>query len=259
MGNDVRFDFGVNWKDYSMNSLDDVRFSEAIKSLRGLIGEESLKNKSFLDIGSGSGIFSLAAKKLGASKVVGFDLSPNSVNAAYLNKKKFAKNEDISFYEQSILSESYEKFGKFDVVYSWGVLHHTGKMWEAIDNSIKLVKDKGLFVLAIYNKHWSSLAWRLIKYVYNVSPKFVQKMMIQVFYYVIALAKFIVTGKNPFKKKRRGMNFYYDVIDWVGGYPYEFASKDEIKNYIEKRGFRLIKFNKAEVPTGCNEFVFEKR
>ena len=49
----------------------------------------------------------------------------------------------------------------------------------------------------------------------------------------------------------------YDVIDWIGGYPYEYASKDEIKNFVEGKGFRLVKFNKAAVLTGCNEFIFE--
>jgi 2-polyprenyl-6-hydroxyphenyl methylase/3-demethylubiquinone-9 3-methyltransferase len=72
------------------------------------------------------------------------------------------------------------------------------------------------------------------------------------------MAKLIVTRKNPFKKQKRGMSFYYDVIDWVGGYPYEYADKDEVINYVEKLGFKCIKLVKPLVPTGCNEFVFQK-
>lgn len=254
MGNN--FDFGENWKEYSLKSLDNHRFKESIKSLKVLVG--NLKNKNFLDIGCGSGIFSLAAKKLGAKKVIGFDISQNSVDTAYLNKNKFYQNDKIDFFKQSIIDKNYLKFGKFDVVYSWGVLHHTGNMWEAINNSLELVNPKGIFIIAIYNKHWSSPIWKLIKLFYNISPKLIKKIMILIFYWFIAFAKYVFTGKNPFKKKKRGMNFYYDVIDWVGGYPYEYASKKEIKSYIEKRGFKLVKYNKAEVPTGCNEFVFER-
>ncbi|MFA5333562.1 MAG: class I SAM-dependent methyltransferase [Candidatus Nanoarchaeia archaeon] len=259
MADNIRFDFGKNWKEYSLNSLDDDRFKKALDSLNILIGKNNIKNKSFLDIGSGSGIFSLAAKKLNAKKVIGFDISQNSVEIAYFNKNKFAKNEDISFFKQSIVDKNYKKFGKFDIVYSWGVLHHTGNMFQAIDNSITLVNPKGLFVIAIYNKHWSSPIWRLIKWFYNVSPKFIQKFMVLIFYGIIAFAKFVFTGKNPFKKKKRGMNFYYDVIDWLGGYPYQYASKNEITNYIESKGFKLIKYVKSEVPTGCNEFVFKMK
>ena len=125
-------------------------------------------------------------------------------------------------------------------------------------NALKLVNDNGLFVVAIYNKHWSSPIWRVIKKLYNFSPKVIQQLMICVFYWVIAVAKFLVTGKNPFTNKRRGMNYYYDVIDWIGGYPYEYASKNEIQSFVEGKGFKLQKFNKAPVPTGCNEYVFKK-
>jgi 2-polyprenyl-6-hydroxyphenyl methylase/3-demethylubiquinone-9 3-methyltransferase len=81
--------------------------------------------------------------------------------------------------------------------------------------------------------------------------------MIYFFYIVIVVAKFLVTFKNPFNKER-GMNFYYDVIDWVGGYPYEYASRNQIENFLNKKGFKLIKFYQSQAPTGCYEYVFER-
>ncbi len=158
-----RFDFGVNWKNFSEKSLDQSRFNTAIFSLDKLIGGKVIKGKSFLDIGCGSGIFSL-----------------------------------VGFFRKSILDEDYNSLGEFDIVYSWGVLHHTGKMWKAIGNALELVNDNGYFVIAIYNKQRSSPLWRLIKYTYNWSPKVIKKLMILIFYWIIALAKFLLTGKNPF-------------------------------------------------------------
>lgn len=249
------FNFGKNWLNYSKTVRDkDLEIMK--ESLIDLIGLENIENKTFLDIGCGSGLFAIAAKKLGAKKVLGIDILSDSIKSSEENKKRFDV-QDIEFKQLSILDDQIETLKKFDVVYAWGSLHHTGEMRKAIENSSYFVKDDGLFVLAIYNKHWTSLIWKRIKYFYNISPKFIRLIMIFAFYYIIATAKFLVTRKNPFQKKR-GMSFYYDIVDWLGGYPYEYASKDEIVDFVSNREFRLIKFSKASVPTGCNEFVFKK-
>lgn len=252
------FNFGINWKKFSEKSLDETKFIDASDSLGQLIGKNIIKGKSFIDIGCGSGLFSISASKAGAKKVTGIDISKESLETSLNNKERFIPGAEITFLHKSIFDKDVLELGKFDIVYSWGVLHHTGDMWRAIDLSSKLVNRNGLFVIAIYNKHRSSPLWKIIKWFYNISPKFIQWFMIQVFYWVIAIAKFVATGKNPFSQKRRGMNFYYDVIDWVGGYPYEYASKCEIEKFVEEKGFKLKKFVKSTVPTGCNEFVFIK-
>ena len=79
--------------------------------------------------------------------------------------------------------------------------------------------------------------------------------MIVLFYPVIWLAKLIVTGKNPLNQER-GMDFFYDIIDWLGGYPYEYASRKEIQTFLNQLGFKNIRTIPAQVPTGCNEFIF---
>lgn len=259
MTEEIKFNFGNNWKDYSNSVLMESNLKEAVDSLDNLVGKDLISNKTFLDIGCGSGLFSIAAVKLGAKTVLGFDLSKESVDVSKQNTKRFLGEEaDIKFFQRSVFECTPDNIGKFDIVYSWGVLHHTGDMWSAILNSMNLVEDKGLLVIAIYNRHWSSPIWKRIKYIYNISPLFLQKIMIFVFYFIIIVTKFLVTFKNPLKLKR-GMKFYYNVIDWVGGYPYEYATQEEIIQFCKNKNFNLIKTVKAGVPTGCNEFVFQKR
>jgi len=249
------FNFGKNWTNYS-KTVEYKDLEVMKKSLTDLVGLENIKDKTFLDIGCGSGLFSIAAKELGAKKVVGIDVLSDSIKSSEENKKRFDV-QDINFKKISILDNKVKTLEKFDTVYAWGSLHHTGNMRQAIENAAYCVKNNGLLVLAIYNKHWTSPIWKKIKYFYNISPKLIKPVMIFVFYYIILTTKFLATKKNPFQK-RRGMNFYYDVIDWIGGYPYEYTSRDEVVDFVNKFGFKLIKFNKASVPTGCNEFVFKK-
>jgi SAM-dependent methyltransferase len=144
--------------------------------------------------------------------------------------------------------------GKFDVVYSWGVLHHTGSMYQAIRNAAELVKPGGSFMIAIYNRHWSSGAWWVIKWLYNHAGKLGQKALIWIFTPIIFLAKWLVTFKNPLKM-RRGMDFMHNIVDWVGGYPFEYASIEEMTRFLNGIGFDVADARKANTPIGCNEFV----
>jgi 2-polyprenyl-6-hydroxyphenyl methylase/3-demethylubiquinone-9 3-methyltransferase len=246
----VAFNFGTNWQQFSDNSLDDLKFKEAFNSLDKLIGHEKIKGSNFLDIGCGSGIFAIAASLAGAKKVVGINISTESITASNSNKTRFAGQNAVDFFHKSIFENDVLQLGQFDIVYSWGVLHHTGDMWRAIDIASQFVSPESLFVISIYNRHWSCGTWKIIKRSYNTVPAFIQRLMIYAFFAIIAIAKLIVTRRNPFKKKKRGMSFYYDVVDWIGGYPYEYAGKDEVINHVKRLGFRCIKFVKSEVPTG---------
>ena len=128
-----RFQFGANWEAF-LRSLNDVRILEAEKSLKDMLCVDDLAGKRFLDIGSGSGLFSLAAKRLGA-KVHSFDYDPKSVKCTEELKKRYYANDKYwDIEEGSALDEKYLiSLGKFDIVYSWGVLHHTGNMKKALD------------------------------------------------------------------------------------------------------------------------------
>jgi len=254
-----RFAFGANWRTYS-EKLQEQDYLGAKESLEKLIPH--LKNKTFLDVGCGSGLFSIAASGLGAKKVMGFDVDPEAVATSTKLLEQIlcwdpdVDKDTIEFKVESILNQSIDR-EQYDIVYSWGVLHHTGDMYAAFEAIKDLVAQKGTLVLAIYNKHFTSPIWKLIKYTYVKSPKFVKKIMVIMVLTIKFLAAFIISRQNPLKR-RRGMHYYTDIVDWVGGYPYEYASPSEVTDFFESRGFKLTKLIRTKGFTGCNQFVFKK-
>jgi len=263
-----QFDFGQNWADYSAFAITPQRVAQARRDFEGLLAGIELRDRTFLDIGFGQGFALLSAAAAGA-RAVGCDISPKCAEVLARNKPLFPElaHREISCVIGSILDadtvlalrEYARELGGdgFDVVHSWGVLHHTGNMRLALVNSASLVRHRGHLVLAIYNRHWSSLPWLWIKRLYCSAPGFLKRSMVFALYPMIWLAKLLVTGTNP-RKKERGMDFFYDVIDWVGGYPYEYADISEVQAWCGVLGLRLVRANAANVPTGCNEFVFRR-
>lgn len=252
------FKFGENWASFSKN-IDASRIEDAMHSLKALFGENGIANKSFLDIGCGSGLFSIAAVQLGARKVLGVDIDPLSVDTSQCNAAQWLKDLSlISFRQLSVLdTDQITNLDRFDIVYSWGVLHHTGNMRLALENAGGRVAPHGILMIAVYNKHWSSLPWKIVKSIYNRLGSFGQKFLIWIFMPIIFIAKWMVTFNNPLKMQR-GMEFIHNVVDWVGGYPYEYASIAEMTTTLEKIGFEMLNVIPAKVPTGCNEFVYRK-
>lgn len=263
----MQFDFGKNWKDFSEKALSPEKVQQAKKDFQSLITGINIKDKTFLDIGFGQGLALLISTEMGA-RTVGCEINPLSSEILEFNKEKFPCLKDFSIpviigsiLEQKTVDNlkniSVLDGNLYDIVHSWGVLHHTGNMYEAIKISAGLVKPDGYLIISIYKYHWTSKIWLLIKWLYNKSPRIVQKLFVYSLLPIIYLAKYIVTGKNP-RKSKRGMDFFYDVIDWVGGYPYEYATKSEIIQYLENLGFKCTRFIPAQVPTGCNEYIFQK-
>jgi 2-polyprenyl-6-hydroxyphenyl methylase/3-demethylubiquinone-9 3-methyltransferase len=264
-----RFKFGQNWARF-LAVLDDERISRAEESLKQMLEVESLANRSFLDIGSGSGLFSLAARRLGAC-VHSFDYDPQSVACTTeLRRRYFPDDERWTIEEGSALDADYlRSLGTFDVVYSWGVLHHTGQMWQALENAQLPVAAGGKLFIAIYNDMGTqSTRWKWIKRTYNKLPG-----VLRTPFAVVVMApdeaksilRSLLKGR-PVEYIRswtrydpkRGMNRWRDIIDWVGGYPYEVARPEEIFDFYRARGFTLTRLKCGGVGLGCNEFVLLK-
>jgi 2-polyprenyl-6-hydroxyphenyl methylase/3-demethylubiquinone-9 3-methyltransferase len=264
-----RFEFGKNWSRF-LTLLDDSRVREAEDSLKHMLEVTDLENKKFLDIGSGSGLFSLAARRLGA-RVHSFDYDPQSVACtAELRRRFFPNDRDWLVEEGSVLNSEYiSKLGTFDIVYSWGVLHHTGQMWQALENAQLPVGPGGKLFIALYNDTGSqSTRWKGIKRTYNRLPSGL-KLPFTLIVIAPGEAKAIIRSLITLKPgqyvrswtqydHRRGMSRWRDIIDWVGGYPYEVSTPDEVFDFYSAKGFTLTKLNCGRVGLGCNQFVFER-
>jgi SAM-dependent methyltransferase len=262
----MQFDFGKNWDDYSRKALTPDRVGQARADFCSLMGCVDLRDKSFLDIGFGQGLSLLIAAECGA-RAVGCDINHRCAEVLAANRRFFPSldpSSTIPVEIGSILDDavvdrlrtlSARSDGAYDAVHSWGVLHHTGALWKALGNAVSLTAGGGFLVVAIYNAHWSSPLWKVVKRAYGASPRIIRQAAVLSLYPIIALAKAAVTRQNPFRQNR-GMDFYYDVVDWVGGYPYEYASVREVTAFLEGKGFTNVKTLDSLVPTGCNQFVF---
>jgi 2-polyprenyl-3-methyl-5-hydroxy-6-metoxy-1,4-benzoquinol methylase len=261
-----RFAFGRNWLRF-LTVLDEERIRTAETSLLSMLKERTLEGRRFLDIGSGSGLFSLAARRLGAY-VHSFDLDPESVRCALELRRRYCPADGHWRIEQgSALDRDYlASLGKFDVVYSWGVLHHTGNMYEALENAIVPVAPRGKLFVAIYNDLGTRTErWRVIKRTYNRLPRGLRPAftaMAAAPNEARAFAGACLRGEALGYLRtwtavgERGMSRWRDIVDWVGGYPYQAATPEQIFDFYEARGFRLVKLKCGGVGLGCNEFVF---
>jgi 2-polyprenyl-3-methyl-5-hydroxy-6-metoxy-1,4-benzoquinol methylase len=263
-----RFEFGRNWAAF-LKTLDEERIAQAENSLSQMLEADSLAGKTFLDIGSGSGLFSLAARRLGAN-VHSFDFDSSSFACTQKLRNRYFPNDPKWRVEQgSALDAAYiRSLGKFDVVYSWGVLHHTGDMWAALENAVLATKPGGKLFIAIYNDTGSQAErWRRIKKTYCALPRLLKIPFAVLVSLPEELKKFAasILSLSPQRyirswtryRNARGMSRWHDIIDWVGGYPYEFATVDKIFDFYTARGFTLTKIKSGGVGLGCNEFVFE--
>jgi len=258
-----RFGFGANWNRY-LAGVTEERIQVARDSVVELLKLDSLAGKSFLDIGCGSGLFSLAARQLGA-KVTSFDFDPDSVRCTESIREKFqGSDQDWRVLEGSVLDvEFLQSLGKFDIVYSWGVLHHTGSMWQALDNARIPLGSGGLLAIAIYNDQGlRSKRWLQVKELYNKTPEpFRLGLLLPVLMAMHgpAFVKDLVR-LQPLRtwrgyKSKRGMSAWTDVIDWVGGLPFEVASPEAIFDFFKVRGLLLERL-KTHLRLGPLEYVF---
>ena len=262
------FKFGENWRSFA-DTLSERSIAEAEHGLTRLFPQGELQGRRFLDVGCGSGLHMLAAQRLGAAQVVGIDLDAVSVETAQGLLSTHAKSGTFSVEVRSVFDLDPQRDGVYDIVYSWGVLHHTGDMWIAIRKAAAMVGPGGHLALALYRRTPLCGFWRAEKKIYATSPQFVQQI-VRTLYKAIYLCGLMATGRNPAEYIRnyvsaRGMDWSHDVHDWLGGYPYELVQPAQLIVYMQELGFSIERvFEHPAALMGvfgshCDEFVARRR
>ena len=263
----LRFGFGANWADYLEKHFSEERLAIAQRHLLNFLKVDDLKGRSFIDIGCGSGLHSLSAWRAGARPLFSFDYDPQSVATTKLLRKLAGDPAEWQVVQGSVLDDAFMNAApKADIVYSWGVLHHTGQMWKAIANAASRAHDNSLFYIALYATDAFTDPppeyWLNIKREYNQSPVVKKRWMDFKYAWNHSIRDHLKAGKNPLTfirkhKESRGMSYWHDIRDWLGGYPMEFAGNKETEVFLrDKFDLSLINIKAGEANT---EFLFCKR
>lgn len=267
---DTHYEFGKNWQDYS-RVITEAELECSIRSLNQMLGSVGVENKSILDIGCGSGLHAIAMIRLGAQHVSGVDIDVNSVATAREVCRKFDLETKADFEQASVFELPSRHQSAYDIVYSWGVLHHTGSMWKALDCALACVKPGGYFAFALYERTSLCGFWRMEKRTYTALPRILRYPLEWLYMTAHFIYLLLCTRRWPLNvyaeyRHTRGMRFYYDVRDWLGGYPYESVSPAEVIAFARRNDLEVISAPEANKPmprgllgSGCLEFVLRKR
>jgi SAM-dependent methyltransferase len=263
-----RFAFGDNWASYAKR-VGEAQIESARQELLKLLPAAAFAGRSFLDIGCGSGLHAVAAARLGVRHVLAIDLNQKSVATTEALLARYAGGVPWTVRRADVFDLQPRQHGRYDIVYSWGVLHHTGDVTEALGKAAALVTTGGYFAFALYRPTRLDRLWVAEKRWYaKAGPR--RQRLARAVYVGLLRAGLALTGRS-FKThvdsyKARGMDFGHDVHDWLGGYPYQTIGAVEIEALLTPLGLRKVRefaVSRSAIPlgvfgSGCDEFVYRR-
>jgi 2-polyprenyl-6-hydroxyphenyl methylase/3-demethylubiquinone-9 3-methyltransferase len=249
------FTFGENWRSYAQGISEQV-IAQAMTSLVHLLGEAAIRGKTVIDVGCGSGLFTLAFVRLGAAQVYALDVDSQCVQLTQQLLDQEPDGQRAAVLQLSILDPAiHQHLPRVDVIYAWGALHHTGAMWRALEHTTSLLLPGGLLAVALYNRHWTSPLWRWVKRLYNSCPSTMQAGLVRGYFYLGQIYNAMTRRQVALQ---RGMEVMHDIRDWLGGLPYEYASPDEVQAFAKRQAWHMVRMIPCQGMTGCNEFVLRR-
>jgi SAM-dependent methyltransferase len=263
---EMRFEFGKNWQRFVRRYVTRERCDIAKQRLLKFTGRDSLRGVDFLDIGCGSGLHSLAAYEAGADRVFSFDYDPHSVAATSVLRQSAGNPSNWHLERGDVLHKHYiAELGKWNFVYCWGVLHHTGDVWQAIHNAQSIVAAGGMFYVALYSSDVVSPEaqnfWLEKKHDYNKSGRLKRAYMMWWYIWTYQMQsqwrRFPEFARRAAAYKvNRGMNIFSDIRDWLGGWPMQYVADQKVVDLLEQQcGFELVNVSTGEA---CTEFLFRR-
>lgn len=224
-----------HWTDYPLE------LKGVLKHLEELF-PEGVKGKRVLDGGSGSGMVSVAFALMGAD-VTGVDITPKCVENGYKRAEHYGVK--CKFINESLVTLDLSN-EHFDIIYSWGVLHHTEDARQSFFSLARHLREGGEIIVAVYLKTKISWFWNFARIFYQNAPTVFKTIFLNigsVFLNIVDLFRKIIFNKERYMM--RGTNNKEILNDWFGVPHRTFHSYNEVFKWFDENGLDCKLINPA--------------
>jgi ubiquinone/menaquinone biosynthesis C-methylase UbiE len=241
--------YDVVWTEYL------PEYDETEKHWKIFFTSEEVAGRSVLDAGCGTGIFSIIFANQGAGRVTGIDISEGSLGTARGLKEKFGL-DSAEFMKQDMLDLPFAD-ASFDIVWAWGTVHHTTDPFQAIDQLIRVLKPGGALLLAVYTRTRLTFIHEIIRKTLVRTPRRSWTCLSKVM--ALFLAPVVLFFKKR-EKSRKGEKLEELILDWYFVPIRHYYRPEEIRKYLEDKGFAIEKFLPASGRfDSTSNFIFKAR